>query len=38
MKHFFKKIVPVLLSLFIVAGVVFSSYDTAKATGMEEYL
>lgn len=38
MKHFFKKIVPVLLSLFIVVGVVFSSYDTAKATGMEEYL
>lgn len=38
MKHIFKKIVPVLLSLFIVAGVVFSSYDTAKATGMEEYL
>lgn len=38
MKLFFKKIVPVLLSLFIVAGVVFSSYDTAKATGMEEYL
>lgn len=38
MKHFFKKIIPVLLSLFIVVGVVFSSYDTAKATGMEEYL
>lgn len=38
MKHIFKKIVPVLLSLFIVAGVVFSSYDTAKATGLEEYL
>lgn len=36
--RFFKKFVPVLLSLFIVAGVVFSSYDTAKATGMEEYL
>lgn len=38
MMRFFKKFVPVLLSLFIVAGVVFSSYDTAKATGMEEYL
>lgn len=38
MKHFLKKIIPVLLSLFIIVGVVFSSYDTAKATGMEEYL
>jgi len=38
MKRIFKKIVPILLSMFIVIGVVFSSYDTAKATGMEEYL
>lgn len=38
MKRIFKKIVPILLSILIVVGVVFSSYDTAKATGMEEYL
>lgn len=38
MKRIFKKIVPILLSMFIAIGVVFSSYDTAKATGMEEYL
>ena len=38
MKRIFKKIVPILLSMFIVIGVVFSGYDTAKATGMEEYL
>ena len=36
--RFFKKFVPILLSFFIVCGVIFSSYDTAKATGMEEYL
>ena len=38
MMRFFKKFVPILLSFFIVCGVIFSSYDTAKATGMEEYL
>lgn len=38
MKRIFKKIVPILLSILIVVGVIFSSYDTAKATGMEEYL
>lgn len=38
MKRIFKKIVPILLSILIVVGVVFSNYDTAKATGMEEYL
>ena len=36
--RFFKRFVPILLSSFIVCGVIFSSYDTAKATGMEEYL
>lgn len=36
--RFFKRFVPILLSFFIVCGVIFSSYDTAKATGMEEYL
>lgn len=38
MIRFFKRFVPILLSFFIVCGVIFSSYDTAKATGMEEYL
>ena len=38
MMRFFKRFVPILLSFFIVCGVIFSSYDTAKATGMEEYL
>ena len=38
MMRFFKRFVLILLSSFIVCGVIFSSYDTAKATGMEEYL
>ena len=38
MMRFFKRFVPILLIFFIVCGVIFSSYDTAKATGMEEYL